>query len=193
MGLFDRLFGGRFNAPPPDETNVPNDEILQELRPRPSSEQRKALKALLEVLLAFTPDDERQRLIRRVDRRLDRQDGAYEALSEGLLDGTRGQKTQYLTLLSFDWRGFDGFDHLAPIAVKASGVPGAFTYMHSRNLPMAEVLKEFDSWLALHGRRYLHIDSGGDDYQGALVETEKVEEVIRLAGIAGLRVSLEAF
>lgn len=57
---------------------------------------------------------------------------------------------------------------------------------------MPEVLSEFDAWLVPHGRRYVHIDSGGDDYQGAIVSTEEVEEVIRLASVAGLRCSLES-
>nr|WP_031306587.1 hypothetical protein [Pseudomonas chengduensis] len=193
MGLFDRLFGGRFTAPPPDETDVSDDEILRELKPRPSSAQRKAMKALLEVLLARTPDDERQRLIRRVDRRFDRQDGAEDALSVGLLDSARGQKPDHWMLLRFDWRGFDGFEYLAPIAVKASGILEAFSYSHAGKLSMPEVLSEFDAWLALHGRRYVHIDSGGDEYQGAIVPAEEVEEVIRLASVAGLSCSLECF
>lgn len=193
MGLFDRLFGGRFTAPPPEETNVTDDEILRELHPRPSPEQRKALRELVEQLLAFTPEDERQRLIRRVDRRFDKRDGAQEAFSEGLLDSARGQRTQYLTLLSFDWRGFDGFEYLAPIAVKNCGVTEVYAYSHSGMKPMAEVLSDFDVWLAQHGRRYLHFDSGGDDFQGAIVEVDKVPEIIRLAGVAGLRASLEGF
>lgn len=193
MGLFDRLFGGRFTAPPPEETNVSDAEILRELHPRPSPEQRKALRELVEQLLAFTPEEERQRLIRRVDRRFDKRDGAQEAFSEGLLDSERGQKTQHLALISCDWRGFDGFEYLAPIAVKNCGINEVYAYSHSGVKPMAEVLTDFDIWLAQHGRRYLHFDSGGDDYLGAIVEAEMVPEIIQLAGVAGLRASLDSF
>lgn len=92
MGLFDRLFGGRFTAPPPEETNVSDAEILRELHPRPSPEQRKALRELVEQLLTFTPEDERQRLIRRVDRRFNKRDGAQEAFSEGYLIARGGRR-----------------------------------------------------------------------------------------------------
>lgn len=193
MGLFDRLFGGRFTAPPPEETNVSDAEILRELHPRPSPKQRKALRELVEQLLTFTPEDERQRLIRRVDRRFNKRDGAQEAFSEGLLDSERGQKTQHLALISCDWRGFDGFEYLAPIAVKNCGINEVYAYSHSGVKPMAEVLTDFDIWLAQHERRYLHFDSGGDDYLGAIVEAERVPEIIQLAGVAGLRASLNGF
>ncbi len=43
MGLFDRLFGGRFTAAPPDETDISDAGILRELHPRPSPDQRKAM------------------------------------------------------------------------------------------------------------------------------------------------------
>lgn len=193
MGLFDRLFGGRFTAPPPDETEVSDTEILRELHPRPSSEQRQAMKVLLGHLLARMPEDECQRLSRRVERLFTAQDGAYKALSEGLLGRARGQKLQYLAMLSVDWRGFDGFEYLAPIAVKASAIAEAYTYQHAEDLPMTEVLKRFDAWLAEHGRRYLQVDSGGDSYEGFIVDADKVQEISRLAENVGLRVSLESF
>lgn len=194
MGLFDRLFGGRFTAPPPDETNISDAEILRELHPRPSPDQRKAMKALLGHLLARMPEDECQRLARRVDRLFTAQDGAYKALSSGLLGSSaKGQKLQHLVMLSVDWRGFDGFEYLAPIAVKASGITEAFAYRHTDNLPMSEVLRRFDAWLAEYGRRYLQVDSGSDSYEGFIVDADKVQEITRLAEDAGLRASLEGF
>lgn len=193
MGLFDRLFGGRFTAPPPDETDISDAEILRELHPRPSPDQRKAMKGLLGHLLARMPEDECQRLARRIDRLFTAQDAAYNAISSGLLDRTRGQKLQYLAMLSVDWRGFDGFEYLAPIAVKASGITEAFAYRHTDNLPMSGVLRRFDVWLAEHGRRYLQVDSGSDSYEGFIVDANRVQEITRLAEEAGLRVSLESF
>lgn len=193
MGLFDRLFGGRFTAPPPDETYISDAEILRELHPRPSPDQRKAMRGLLGHLLARMPEDERQRLARRIDRLFTAQDGAYRAMSSGLLDRTRGQKLQYLAMLSVDWRGFDSFEYLTPIAVKASGITEAFAYRHSDNLTMPEVLKRFDAWLAEYRRRYLQVDTGDDCYEGFIVDADKVQEISRLAEDAGLRVSLESF
>lgn len=96
-------------------------------------------------------------------------------------------------MLSVDWRGFDGFEYLAPIAVKACGITEALAYRHSDNLPMTEVLRRFDGWLAEHGRRYLQVASGSDSYEGFIVDADKVQEITRLAEGAGLRVSLEGF
>lgn len=47
MGILDRLFGGRFTMPPPEETNLSASAIMKELRPeRSDPTQKKALEAL---------------------------------------------------------------------------------------------------------------------------------------------------
>jgi len=58
---------------------------------------------------------------------------------------------------------------------------------------MPEVLDEFDRWLVRFGKRYLHLDSGGENYDGFIVDADRVEETIELASRAGIKVSLENF
>lgn len=190
MGIFDRLFGGRFSAPPPEDTDVSDAEIQRELHPRPTAEQRKAMATLLSTLFAHMPASESDRLARRIKRLFTDINGATEALSAGLLDDARGQKPEYLTLLSVDWRGFDGFEYLAPLAVKASGLEEAYEYRHKGQLEMVQVLAELDGWLAFRGRRYLHLESGSDTYEGVIVMSAQAPDIIRIAGDAGIRFSL---
>ena len=61
MGILDRLFGGRFTLPPPEETAVSDAAIMRELHP-----YRSGLKAFAQALLARLPEAERARLVRRV-------------------------------------------------------------------------------------------------------------------------------
>lgn len=41
MGILDRLFGGRFTMPPPEETNLSASAILKEMRPERSDPGQK--------------------------------------------------------------------------------------------------------------------------------------------------------
>lgn len=43
---------------------------------------------------------------------------------------------------------------------------------------MAEVLDRFDQWLARFGKRYVHLDSGDDDFQGFIIDAEQVAATI---------------
>lgn len=61
MGILDRLFGGRFTLPPPEETTVSDAAIMRELHP-----YRSELKAFAQAILARMPENERTRLVRRV-------------------------------------------------------------------------------------------------------------------------------
>ncbi|MNE77802.1 hypothetical protein D3C80_1741520 [compost metagenome] len=58
---------------------------------------------------------------------------------------------------------------------------------------MTQVLDDFDGWLLRFGRRYLHLDTGDDDYCGFIVDAERVEEMINLAQRADIEVSLSHF
>ncbi len=122
MGFFDRLFGGRFTMPPPDETNASHAAIMREFRTPESKARKQALATLTETLLSAAPEPERARLVRRVLRKYAVDQDATSALTDGLLDPSRGQKLAYLALLNVDWRGFDGFQYLAPHLASASGV-----------------------------------------------------------------------
>ena len=55
---------------------------------------------------------------------------------------------------------------------------------------MLEVLESFDQWLAAFDKRYLHLDSGDDDYVGFIVDADRVEHTLELARQAGLTVTL---
>jgi len=192
MGIFDRLFGGRFTLPPPDETELSDTAILRELRSQ-NAEQRQALKALLDLLLARLPIEEGARLHRRILRKYASEGDPYTAIADGLLDHYRGQKLEHLVLLSVDWKGFDGFGHLAPFLVKGSGVTEPFSFVHDGASSMAQVLEALDSWLVPFGKRYLHMDSGSDNYEGVIVEASQLQRIEELACLAGLRVGLQAF
>ncbi len=192
MGLFDRLFGGRFTLPPPDEPPMSDTAILRELSPV-SPEQKKAMKAFTQALLARMSEAERTRLTRRVMRRFATGDGANTALVEGLLDDARGQKLDSLVLLSVDWRGFDGFAYLAPCLVKACGIEQPYEYQHDDQSSMPQVLEQFDRWLQPFGRRYVHLDSGGDSYDGIIVESGRLQELTALGQDAGVVMGLATY
>lgn len=85
MGFLDRLFGGRFTMPPPEETNLSASKIMKELRPEGHDPARKkALEAFANELVALVPQKEGARLVRRVMRRYAMGDDAPGALTEGL-------------------------------------------------------------------------------------------------------------
>lgn len=194
MGFLDRLFGGRFTMPPPEETNLSASKIMKELRPEVHDPARKkALEAFANELVALVPQKEGARLVRRVMRRYAMGDDAPGALTEGLLNDVKGQKLEALVLLSVDWKGYDVFEYQAPFLVSASGLKEPYVYVHEGASSMPEVLGNLDQWLARLGKRYLHLDSGGDNYDGFIVDADRVPGIIELAGRAGIKVSLENF
>lgn len=194
MGILDRLFGGRFTMPPPEETNLSASAILKEMRPERSDPgQKKALEAFAQGLVAFMPEKEGARLVRRVMRRYAMGDEATEALTEAFLNDSKGQKLEHLALLSVDWRGYDVFEYQAPYLVSASGLKEPYAYEHQDGSSMPEVLHTFDQWLARFGKRYLHLDTGSDNYDGVIVDVDRLEAMTELAERAGIKVSLENF
>lgn len=192
MGFFARLFGGRFTMPPPDETDASHAAIMREMRSPQYAAQKQALKLFTQTLLARTPEEESARLVRRVLRKYAADQDPASALTHGLLDSSRGQKLADLALLGVDWRGFDVFEYHAPYLVAASGVQAPYTYEHTGTRPMQEVLENFDQWLAGFGKRYLHLDSGDDDYVGFIVDAHSVESTLELAQQAGLHVTVQS-
>lgn len=194
MGILDRLFGGRFTMPPPEETNLSASAIMKELRPGPPDPaQKKALETFALALLAVVPEKEGARLVRRVMRRYAKGDDACSAFTDGLLDGSKAQKLEYLVLMSLDWKGFDVFEYQVAYLVSANQLKEPYVYVRNGASSMPEVLDEFDRWLVLFGKRYLHLDTGGDNYDGFIVDADRVEETIELASRAGIKVSLENF
>jgi len=194
MGILDRLFGGRFTMPPPEETNLSASTIMKELRPGPPDPaQKKALETFALALLAVVPEKEGARLVRRVMRRYAMGDDACSAFTDGLLDGSKAQKLEHLVLMSLDWKGFDGFEYQVPYLVSANQLKEPYVYVRNGASSMPEVLDEFDRWLVRFGKRYLHLDSGGENYDGFIVDADRVEETIELASRAGIKVSLENF
>jgi hypothetical protein len=95
--------------------------------------------------------------------------------------------------MSVDWKAFDVFEYQAPYLVSANGLKEPYVYVRDGASSMPEVLAEFDRWLIRFGKRYLHLDSGSDNYDGFIVDADRVEETIELAGRAGIKVSLENF
>ena len=194
MGFLDRLFGGRFTLPPPEETNLSASAIMKELQPeRSDPSEKKALEAFAQALVAVVPEKEGARLVRRVMRRYAMGDDAPSALSEGFLNDPKGQKLEHLVLLSVEWKGYDVFEYQAPYLVSASGLKEPYVYVREDASSMPEVLQHFDQWLARFGKRYLHLDCTGDNYDGVIVDTQRLEEIIELAQRAGIKASLESF
>lgn len=194
MGFLDRLFGGRFTMPPPEETNLSASAIMKELRPvRLDPAQKKALESFAQALMAVVPEKEGARLVRRVMRRYSMGDDPASALTEGLLNDSRGQKFEHLVLLSVDWKGYDVFEYQVPYLVSATGLKEPYVYARNDFSSMPELLNDFDQWLSRSGKRYLHLDSGGDNYDGFIVNADRLEEITELAGRAGIKVSLENF
>ena len=192
--MLDLMIGGRFTRPPPEETNLSASAIMKELRPvRADPSQRKALEAFAQALVAVIPEKEGARLVRRVMRRYAMGDDASSALTEGFLNDSKGQKLESLVLLSLDSKSYDVFEYQAPYLVSASGLKEPYVYVREGASSMPEVLRNFDQWLARFGKRYLHLDSGGENYDGVIVDTDRLEEIMALAGRAGINVSLESF
>jgi len=80
-----------------------------------------------------------------------------------------------------------------PYLVSASGVKETYAYRHGGTLSMPQVLAGFDQWLAAFDKRYLHLDSGGDEYVGFITDADQVEAMIELARQAGVEARLESF
>ncbi|MDQ0652559.1 DUF6630 family protein [Pseudomonas cedrina] len=193
MGILDRLFGGRFTMPPPEETNLSASAIMKELRPERSDiGQKKALQAFAQALVASIPEKEGARLVRRVMRRYAMGDDAPSALTEGFLND-RGQKLEHLVFLSLDLKDYDVFEYQAPYLVSATGLKEPYAYVREDASSMPEVLHDFDQWLARFGKRYLHLDTGGENYDGVIVDADRLAAITELAGRAGIQASLENF
>lgn len=188
MGILDRLFGGRFQQPPPDEPPLSDAAIMRELHPF-----RAELKAFAHRLLNRMPDKEQARLIRRVMRSYGMGEDPADALTEGVLDQGKGQRLEHLALLALDWKSHDGFEFLAPYLVKASGIQQPFIYQKNHEMTLEQVLGDFDLWLTGFGKRYLHVYTGGDEYVGCIVEADDVESMVAMALQAGIKAGLDAF
>ncbi|VVN82909.1 hypothetical protein PS708_01249 [Pseudomonas fluorescens] len=188
MGFLDRLFGGRFTQPPPDEPALSDAAIMREFHPF-----RAELKTFTQSLLAHLSEKEQVRLVRRVMRSYGQGEEPSSALTEGLLDPDKGQSLEHLVLLALDWKGFDGFEYQAPCLIKASGIQEQYRYEHCDGQTIVQVLAEFDEWLTRLGKRYLHLNTGGDEYVGFIVDAERVDIMIALAGAASIGARLEPF
>jgi hypothetical protein len=55
------------------------------------------------------------------------------------------------------------------------------------------VLAEFDEWLARFGKLYLHLNTGGDEYVGFIVDSDRLDIMIAMAKKAGIEARLETF
>lgn len=188
MGLFSRLFGGRFTQPPPDEPRLSDAAIMRELYPFGVQ-----LKTFTQTLLARLPEKERARLVRRVSRYYNQGEDPATALVSGLLDAEKGQLLNHLVLMAVDVRGFDDFEYLAPKLVEASGIDQVYACKLEGTPSLMQVLIDFDQWLLGFGKRFLHVDTGGADYVGCIIEQDCVENLIVLAKQAGIDARLDPF
>lgn len=115
------------------------------------------------------------------------------ALANGLLDAEKGQSLDHLVLMAVDARGFDDFEYLAPKLIEASGIDRFYAYSPEGRPALMQVLIDLDQWLTGFGKRFLHVDTGGADYVGCIVEQGCVEDLIALAKQAGIDARLDPF
>lgn len=188
MGLFSRLFGDRFTQPPPDEPRLSDAAIMRELYPFGAQ-----LRTFTQALLARQPEKERARLVRRVSRYYNLGEDPVTALVSGLLDAEKGQLLNNMVLMAVDVDGFDDFKYLAPKLVEASGIDQIYAYTLEETPALMQVLIDFDQWLTGFGQRFLHVDSGGADYVGCIIEQDCVENLIELAKQAGIDAGLDPY
>lgn len=103
------------------------------------------------------------------------------ALTEGFLDPDKGQLLQLLVLLAIDWKGFDGYEYLVPHLTKAYGIPELYPYEQREGISVVQVLAEFDELLARFTKRYLHLNTGGDEYVGFIMDADRLDIMIAMA------------
>lgn len=65
--------------------------------------------------------------------------------------------------------------------------------MLGQRLTVLQVLAEYDEWLTSFGKRYLHLNTDGDEYVGFIVDADRVDIMIAMAKDAGIEARLEAF
>jgi hypothetical protein len=68
-----------------------------------------------------------------------------------------------------------------------------YPYEQREGMTVVQVLVEFDEWLTKFGKRYLHLNTGGDEYVGFIVDADRVDIMIAMANDAGIQARLEAF
>ncbi|KFE52392.1 DUF6630 family protein [Pseudomonas syringae] len=187
MGFLDRLFGGHFTQPPPDDPPLSDAAIMRELHPF-----RAELKAFTQSLLARLIEKEQARLVRRVMRFYGQGEEPSSAMKEGLLDRDKGKSLEHIVLLAIDWNEFDGFEYLAPCLTKACGIRGLYPYKQREGLTVVQVLAEFDEWLSRFGKRYVHLNACGDEYRGFIEDADRVDIMIAMAKDASIEAGLEA-
>ena len=127
-------------------------------------------KRIVSPVHELLPEKERARLVRRVSRYYNLGEDPISALVSGLLDAEKGQLLNNLVLMAVDVHGFDDFKYLAPKLVEASGIDQVYTYKLEETPSLMQVLIDFDQWLTGFGERFLHVDTGGADYVGCIIE-----------------------
>lgn len=60
-------------------------------------------------------------------------------------------------------------------------------------MTLEQLLANFDVWLTGHGKRCLHVDTGGDEYVGCIVHGDDVDNMIAMAQKAGIKAALMSF
>lgn len=60
-------------------------------------------------------------------------------------------------------------------------------------MSVVQVPAEFDEWLTRFDKRYLQLNTGGDEYVGFIVNADRADVMIAMAIDAGIEASLEEF
>ncbi|MGY2273108.1 DUF6630 family protein [Pseudomonas reactans] len=68
-----------------------------------------------------------------------------------------------------------------------------YPYEQGEGKTIVKVLAEFDEWLARFGKLYLHLNTGGDEYVGFIVDADRLDIMIAMAKKAGIEARLETF
>ena len=96
-------------------------------------------------------------------------------------------------LVSLDWKDLNHAKQMLSIAASAHNLnpEEGLRSIDANTVP--DLLTEFDEWLQKHSYRFLHFDSKSDNYEGFIIESDHLAEVMKIANLLRIRTSLKHF
>ncbi|MGJ9420700.1 hypothetical protein ACHAC9_23555 [Massilia sp. CMS3.1] len=175
----------------PPESAVEVDESLSDAQIfkeyfSVSKKTKQALRRFVKLITAQLGVEESQRLTKSVLSHLGPGDAASEAIENGILDD--GQRRGKWVLMQVDWKATEEVEWQANELLIVAGITEIWHLQGGVKLTVPRALLEFSSWVEHRGFRLLHLDLGHDAYYALLVSMDKLEEILRAAAEAGLKV-----
>lgn len=184
--LLGRNLAAQAEPAPEIDENLSDAQILREYFSVPK-QVKAALKHFITLISEDLGEQESRRLTRVVLSNLQPGDTANEAITNGML-GEKGQRRGKWFLIQLDWKATEDLEWQANEVLMTAGIAESWQLQSAsgKSVPMA--LLEFSSWVRHRGFQLLHLDLGHDAYYAFLVNDTKVEEVLRAAKEAALKV-----